>query len=143
MNLIDYVYVIIIAGIYNIFSYKLIEIIFKDVQYKEKIQGTLTSMFFAGIIAIIIAELAIKKGKKFSNEPLHKGLILGGCLLMCYTLLVNWRIMSDETKLLLIGFIFGATIWYGYYYNQEESQPVIKKVKLPKLEKLTDQEVKL
>lgn len=122
MNLVDYIYVIIIAGIYNVFSYKLIEIIFKDVPYKEKIQGTLTSMFFAGIIAVVIAELAIKTGKKFSNEPLYKGLILGGCLLMSYTLFVNWNIMTDETKLLLIGFIFGVAIWYGYYYNHEESK---------------------
>jgi hypothetical protein len=88
---------------------------YKNYPYEEKHTKSITFLFIAGIAAIVIAQMLIKK------RVVNIGLTVGGALLILTSLVVNWDNLSDEIKLCVSGVTFAAVIWYfNYHYDQKD-----------------------
>ncbi|AYV78405.1 MAG: hypothetical protein Edafosvirus12_4 [Edafosvirus sp.] len=126
----DALFAIPIAIIYDVLCYKIADVSFKDLPYKDKFQNTLTFLFVAGLIAIIIGQTLFKTNSNYKNPILQKGFVLGGILLIIYTILMNWDKMTDENKLLIIVIIFGMLLWWvaGSHVIEKEGKKKKKKV---------------
>lgn len=64
----------------------------------------------SGIFALIMGFVIFEK--IYKNTELKIGFIMGGILLMLYSLIFNWCIIDDITKIILIGTsLFGVIIY--------------------------------
>jgi hypothetical protein len=102
-----------IAIIYNLFTSKMAEIFTKDYQMKEKVQKTLIIQIISGITALVLAFMVFGK-ERFKNLIVKYGLLLGGGILLGYSLFCNWDIIEDNTKLIAIGCLLVALVLYSY-----------------------------
>lgn len=114
MSLNDIIFAIPIGIIYNIMVYKIVDILYKEHQYKEKCQKSATVLFIAAIIGIIIAQVVFNKKNKLNNRAVRFGLIGGSLLIIFYSVIKNWNLLDDLTRLLIIGILFGVIIAWSY-----------------------------
>src|SRR5579871_3499905 len=96
--------------IYNLFIYKLSDVLFGETETKEKTQKTLSLLFFAGITALILAQIIFTKSEKYKNKTIQHGLIIGGLILIIYSTFTNWDKMTNETKLIIMAIALVALI---------------------------------
>ena len=109
-----------IGLIYNIFFHKIGEIINNNLDYREKIQRNLILTFIGGVVAIILASSIFKDNKKYKNRAIRYGLYIGSFLLLFHTLLYNWHILANDTKLFIMTATMVILIWYSYKNNVTE-----------------------
>lgn len=102
-----------IAFIYNWLVSKISDMITKDDVMKDKVHKNLIISMVAGIVALIIGFI-IFGSKRFENNIAKYGFILGGVILLVYSLVCNWDQVEDQTKLFLIGGILLTIILYSY-----------------------------
>jgi branched-subunit amino acid transport protein AzlD len=121
-----------IAIIYNLFVSKISEMLTKDDQMKEKVQKNLMIQIVGGIVALVLAFMVFGKNK-FKNLIVKYGLILGGGILLIYSLVCNWDVIADHTKLIAIGGALILLILYSYKSinskNEEEDDEDLEKIK--------------
>lgn len=120
MGLNDLIYSIPLGVIYSLFVQKLCDVIFGDYRYNEKNQKYIMLLFISGVVGIILAKTIFTSNKKFQNKIIKDGLIIGGIILILYTVLSYWDKMTNETKLLIIGVVLGGLFWYCYNTNTKE-----------------------
>lgn len=116
----DLVFSVPLGIIYTIFFQKLGDVIFPNLSYTDKYQKYLIFLLVAGLVGIILAQTIFTYNKTFKNQIIKHGLIIGGIILLLYPTLTYWNKMTDETKLLVIGIIFGCLLWYCYYNNKSD-----------------------
>jgi len=107
--------------IYTIFMQKLSDIVLDEYKGNEKLQKSLTFIFFAGIIAILIAQTVFSDPQ---NRLIKQSLMVGGIICTGYISMTNWEKMTDYTKLFILGLSLGGIIWVIY---QKQQQKFIKK----------------
>lgn len=100
-----------IALIYNWMVSKISDMITKDDDMKDKVQKNIIISLVAGIVALIIGFMVFGS-KRFQNTIAKYGFILGGAILLIYSLICNWDSIEDQTKLFFIG---GALIFIIVY----------------------------
>src|SRR3989442_722342 len=96
-----------IAIMYNFFAYTLASLLYKNLQYNEKIHNTIVLLLILGILAIILSYF-------IPSKYINIGLYFGGILLILTTVIINYKNISDEIKLFLICLILGYLIWFAY-----------------------------
>jgi len=114
--------------IYTIFMQKLSDIVLDEYKGNEKLQKSLTFIFFAGIIAILIAQTVFSDPQ---NRLIKQSLMVGGIICTGYISMTNWEKMTDYTKLFILGLSLGGIIWVIY---QKQQQKFIKQTKSRKEE---------
>jgi len=120
MKIIDYIIIIGIAIIYNIFVHNIASLSYRELQYEDKHQNTIIMITLFGALGIIVSKFIIDKNKKYHNDYASKGLFLGGTILLITALYANWDYMTEELKLLFIGFVFMYLIWWGYKREKDK-----------------------
>jgi hypothetical protein len=125
MKFLDLCVYIIIALCYNLFVHQVTSMLYKNYTYEEKYNKSITFIFIAGILGIVIAKLMVTK------YVVNMGLTLGGGLLILTSIIVNWDNMTDDLKLCMSAVGFGAILWYfnNYYDNTNTQNTKIKKTK--------------
>lgn len=133
MSFYDVIYFVIIGLIYCLFVYKFVEVIFKNQPYRDRTQKALVAYFTIGLIGIIIALALQYKFTNYNNPIIRKALIFASVLMILYATVLNWDKMSEEAKLIIIGIILVAIIWYVYKYKRNneafENTKIKKKIK--------------
>ncbi len=122
-----------IGIIYNLFIGKLADVITSDNSLKDKIQNTFIVQIFGGILALIFA-FFIFDSKRLYNRVAKWGFILGAMILLGYSLIGNWNIIENNTKLFVIGIALLFTIFYSYNTIKTTPKELIKQT-LKKTEK--------
>lgn len=120
MNLFDKSVYITIAICYNLFIHHIVNIMYKDLPFDEKFDKSISFIFVAGILAIVLSKLIQKDS--FTESVLCMGFFIGGVLLVLTSLWVNWDNLSDEMRMVLSISVFGAILWYAYKYDKTRSQ---------------------
>jgi low temperature requirement protein LtrA len=115
----DILLAIPIGIMYNMIVHKTGEIFNNDMSYKEKLQKNLLIVFGGGILGIILANLVFGENKKYKNNALRFGLYLGAGMLMCHSVMYNWKIMQNDTKFIVMIATLCMLIWYTYYRVSE------------------------
>ena len=93
--------------------------IYKDAPYDEKFGNTLIFLFIAGVAGVVIGRVILDDNHKYQNSAVSKGLFIGGIMLIITSLFVNWDNMGDESRLLILGLLFGSIIWVAYNFINE------------------------
>lgn len=109
-----------IGIIYNVLCHKICEIINSSFEYREKIQRNLILTFVAGIFALVLAITVFNEHKKFKNRAIRIGLYIGSTLLLLHTLVYNWPVLENDTKLFIIITVLIGLIWYSYRIKIDE-----------------------
>ena len=102
-----------IAIIYNLFISKLAEMMTKNDVLSDKIQKNIIIEIIAGIAAIVLAYTIFNK-TKLKNTIVKYGLLLGGIILLIYSMVCNWDSVADVTKLCVIGGALLFIVLYSY-----------------------------
>lgn len=105
-----------IAIIYNIFIHHLTSLLYRNHPFKDKFSNTLTTLFVAGVAGVVIGKVFLEDQEKYKNSPVSRGLYAGGILLIITSLFVNWENMGEELRLIMMGLVLGALIWFSYKY---------------------------
>lgn len=113
MILSNLIYSIPLGIIYSIFIQKFGEMVFTNQKY-------LLFLFLAGVIGIILAQTIFTSNRALKNEIIKQGLIVGGIILILYSILTYWDKMTNETKLIILGIILGFSLWYSYHINKSK-----------------------
>ena len=53
--------------------------------------------------------------KKYKNAALRYGLLFGAAMLLCHSVMYNWKLMQNDTKFIIMIAILCMLIWYTYY----------------------------
>lgn len=93
-------YILVIAIIYTLAVKQTIKIIYKD-EYDYKEVSLITYEYIFGIVGILVGKY-IFGNKLLKNKIMKNGLIFGGSILIFFSLILNWNIISDNTKLISI-----------------------------------------
>lgn len=109
--------------IYTIFMQKLSDIVLDEYKGNDKLQKSLTFIFFAGLIAMIIAQTIFMDP---NNRLIKQSLMVGGIICTGYISLTNWEKMTDYTKLFILGLSLGGIVWVIYQRQQNQQKRLIK-----------------
>jgi cbb3-type cytochrome oxidase subunit 3 len=112
----------VIGTVYSVFIYKLGDILSTNCNTGDRTQSTLIIMIVMGIIAMGLAVTIFNNHKKAKNRAMRYGLVTGGLLLLFYALVINWDILGDNIKVIIMGIILVASIWYVYKRNKKEKK---------------------
>lgn len=112
-----------IAIMYNLFISKINHMLTEDLSLREKMQRELVIGVIAGIVALILA-FCVFGNKKMENKIAKYGLILGGVLLLLYSVIYNWDSIENVTKLIVLFTIMIFMIGYSYSYIQKTEDDI-------------------
>jgi len=114
-----------IAIMYNLFISKINHMLTEDLSLREKMQRELVIGVIAGIVALIVA-FTVFGNKKMENKIAKYGLILGGVLLLLYSVIYNWDSIENVTKLIVLFTIMVCMIGYSYSYIKKTEDDIQK-----------------
>jgi hypothetical protein len=126
--------------ILNIFVHQLASVLSNDLQYNDKFQRSLITIFIIGILCLVIGNTFFKTNKKYKNRVIHYGLNIGGILMVIYSTFVNWDKMEDSTKLVIFGLFLLGIVWYIYRWYDVKS--LVDKKKSNDKKKRRNKEIK-
>lgn len=106
--------------IYTIFMQKLSDIVLVEYKGNDKLQKSLTFIFFAGLVAMIIAQTVFTESK---NRLIKQSLMVGGIICAGYISMTNWDKMTDYTKLFILGLSLGGIVWIIYQRQNAPQLP--------------------
>ncbi len=121
MNLImNLIYYLTIGGLYDLFVYKMADVLFQDLPYCEKYSKSIALTFICGLIGLFIAQTYLQTHITYKNIIASKGITIGSIILILYSVLGNWHTMNSEIKLIVIGISLSVVIWISYQYKKED-----------------------
>ncbi len=116
-----------IGIIYNMIVHES-SVIFNDkFNYKDKVQRTLLMVFGGGLIGMIVAMFCLSNS--IQNTAIKYGLYLGSALLLFHSVIYNWQIMQNDTRIIVMVLTLCVLIWYSYMSNKTETKKEKTKLK--------------
>lgn len=103
-----------IGIIYNMIIHETGAIFNNKFNYKDKVQRNLLLIFGGGLFGLLTASFILGEKSKYKNNALRYGLYLGSFLLLSHSVMYNWKIMQNDTKIIVMILTFLALIWYTY-----------------------------
>jgi hypothetical protein len=100
---------------YILFINKLCETLTSSLPLVERNKKILVGTFIGSIVGLIFAFYVFNYNNKFGNRSIKYGLIIGSIYLMGNTIICNWDSIPSDTKLFMIGTIFGLFIILSYF----------------------------
>lgn len=120
--LFDVVTAVPIGILYHFVINKFAELATDDMKIDEKIQKNIVISFVAGLVGIVLAMSLFEENKALENRAVKYGIFTGSVFLMINTLIFNWVILGNDTKLFvlisLLFFVVGMSYKYKYYSNK-------------------------
>ena len=80
----------------------------------EKKQRNFIINFVSGMGLIFLTFTIFKSNKSLRNNAVRYGLGFGGVGLAINSLIINWKVLDEYTKTILIGICMLLIIWYAY-----------------------------
>ena len=130
MSFNDILFAIPIAISFCILVFKTVDILYKEEQCREKYQKTATTLFVIGLAGIIISQAIFNKQNTLNNRAVRFGLLAGSAMIIFYSVVKNWDLLDDITKLIIFGILFSVVIGWAYFASNN-----IKKIKEKKKNK--------
>ena len=124
MSFNDILFAIPIAISFCILVFKTVDILYKEEQCREKYQKTATTLFVIGLVGIIISQAIFNKQNSLNNRAVRFGLLAGSAMIIFYSVVKNWDMLDDITKLIIFGILFAVVIGWTYFASNN-----IKKIK--------------
>ena len=112
-----------IGVIYNMIVHELSNVLNDKSSYKNKVQKSLLLLFGGGLFGFVVAMFMLS-GEK--NSPVRYGLLLGSALLFIHSVMYNWKIMQNDTRIIIMTLTLFTLIWYSY--SNEYKKPKGKKI---------------
>jgi low temperature requirement protein LtrA len=120
-----------IGIIYNMIIHESADIFNNKFNYKDKVQRSLLMVFGGGLIGMIITMFIIPHSVK--NTAVRYGLCFGSTLLLFHSIIYNWQIMQNDTRIIVMILTLCVLIWYSYTSNHDmENEDYNKKDKKKK-----------
>jgi uncharacterized membrane protein YeaQ/YmgE (transglycosylase-associated protein family) len=94
--------------------FKIVDILYKEEQCREKYQKTATTLFVLGIIGIIISQAIFNKQNSLNNQSIRFGLLGGSIVIIFYSVIKNWDLLDDITKLIIFSILFCVIIGWTF-----------------------------
>ncbi len=124
MSFNDILFAVPIAISFCVLVFKIVDILYKDEQCREKYQKTATTLFVIGLIGIIISQAIFNKQNNLNNRAVRFGLLAGSVMIIFYSVVRNWDLLDDITKLIIFSILFSVVIGWTYFASNN-----IKKIK--------------
>jgi len=96
----------IIGILLNLFIHSFINSLEWDISYDDKYRRKITIAVTAGLISLILGYFMFP-----DNKCLKIGLFVGGGLLIYYSLIMNWNVIDNMSKTLVLGGLLGLILW--------------------------------
>ena len=106
-------YVLLVAITYTLVVKQTIKTINKDEYDYKEVATLITYEYICGVIGILIGKYVFGS-KIMKNKIMKNGLIFGGIILIFFSLVLNWNIISDKTKLVSIVLLMIFIIYRTY-----------------------------
>ena len=98
---------------YNWFIQQLAEVLFADTE-KNRIDYIYNFILFVSIVSIVIAYTTLTSNKRYKNDIIKYGILLGSAILVIYSSNVYWKDITNESKLLVISALLAILFLYAY-----------------------------
>lgn len=105
---------IAIGFIYNILFHKIGNVMYTDLDSKERKQHIITMIFMSGILGIVLGTMLISDDFEYKNSIVGNGLRIGGIFLIFSSIANNWSGMGDHVKVGLLSCILVVLIKKSY-----------------------------
>lgn len=125
-----------IGIIYNMIIHESADILNNKFNYKDKVQRSLIMVFGGGFIGMIITMFVLPHSIK--NTAVRYGLCFGSLLLLFHSIIYNWQIMQNDTRIIVMILTLCALIWYSYSSKSGSDESEQKKRQKKKNKTLTD-----
>jgi hypothetical protein len=112
-----------IGVMYNMIIHEFSKIVNHKASYDNKIQKNLLIIFGGGLFGFIAATFLLADS---DNKALKFGLYIGSVLLMLHSIVYNWKVMQNDTRIIIMVLTLGTLIWYSY--SKEYKKPKGKKI---------------
>lgn len=119
---IDVLLSIPIGVLYDLIIQKGIDMVVMDMEYDEKIQKSLIIAFIGSVVGYILALSVFDYGSQYGNRAVKYGMFFGATLLMLNSIIFNWTVLSNDTKLILMGFVFVFMVAMAYRHATNNVQ---------------------
>lgn len=102
--------------LYNVLTHKIVKLSLNssDRDATQKMQISIVLLFLFALVAILLSRTVFRTHSKLNNKIVEYGLLFGGIVLILYTAINRWTIMTDITKLSIFIITFITLIWYCY-----------------------------
>lgn len=120
--IVDLFVAIPIGILYNLMVLKLGEITNVNVPYKIKMQRNLLLAFGCAAFAFFLAQTVFNNNKQFENRAVKYGLWIGMIMLLIHVMLYNWKILENDSKLIILIMTFAILVIYSYNYSDKDNQ---------------------
>lgn len=118
--MVDLLLAVPIGIIYNMIVHESANVFNDKFTYKNRVQRNLLMIFGGGLIGLVIAMFCLSNST--SSVALRYGLYFGSILLLAHSVMYNWEIMQNDTRIIVMILILGVLIWYSYSSRQENNK---------------------
>jgi hypothetical protein len=113
--------IILIPGIGIVYTFlilKLAETLFCNKIQQDNTSGTgldqiYNFILFTSILSIVFALTTLTNNKRYKNFSIKYGILLGAIMLIIYSCMTYWPVITNETKVCVIFFLFVILLLYA------------------------------
>ena len=118
--IIDLLLAVPIGVIYNMIVHESADVFNDKFAYKDKVQRRLLVVFGGGLIGMIVAVFCLSNSVQ--NTAIKYGLYVGSLLLLFHSVIYNWQIMQNDTRIIVMVLTLCTLIWYSYSSNSNKDK---------------------
>lgn len=111
----DLILALPIGIIYNMIVHETTDIFNDKFTYRDKVQRTLIMIFLGGLIGLVIAMFCLSNSTQ--HTAIRYGLYIGSLLLLFHSIIYNWKVMQNDTRVIIMILVLSMLIWYSYSSN--------------------------
>lgn len=103
-----------IAIIIYLLSEKVITHLTYDDSLDVKIQKNFVIGFLFGLVYFLLGMTVFSEGSDIANDTLKYSFYLSGLFLIINAVIINWDILNEETKMVILGLAFVGSVVLSY-----------------------------
>ena len=93
---------------------KLTIISIENEQFNQKIQKNQIILFIIGLALIGLAYSVFSENSKLNNRSLQYSMYLSGGFLLFNSMILNWDVMDENTKVIILVIMFSGSVVFSY-----------------------------
>ena len=126
----DIVFSLLFSFMYVITVNKSLNVYLSDLTYSDRFQQSTLIIFMIALLSLTLAYTIFDSNENYKNNIIKMGLIFGAIWIMFHSLFINWDIISEQIKLLVVGVLFALIIWFSYNTNNTNNKKINKTEKM-------------
>ena len=97
---------IILAIVFNYFTFQLIDTLFSNLQYEERKDKKFITLLITGVIGMVLSKILKDKDNYYYNNVVSNGFYLGGLFMIFIASTSHWYEMNKELRTFISGIFF-------------------------------------